>query len=262
MKAQKMTILLILALSTFLILTACTPITSDEADDTAAAGDESAPPALVMATDATFPPYEFTGNEGMTGIDIEIAGKVAGKLGLQLEIKNMAFNDIIAAVQSKQADIGMAALTADETRLAAVNFSASYTTSRQVIIVNKDSDITTPVGLAGKKIGVIQGTPASVYCAEEFGESAISSYSTGTEAVQTLLQGNIDAVITDGDPADSLAQINENLVILDSEYKHDNFAVAVNKDSISLLKKINSALAELKASGEIQAIVDKYIIAE
>lgn len=287
MKARKMTALLVLALSALLILTACTPIMSDDAAESAEAGDGTQAQehaVLIMATDASFPPYEFSGEVGITGIDIEIAGKVAEKLGMELQVKNMAFNDIISAVQNKQADIGMAALTADETRLAVVNFTASYTTSRQVIIVHKDpdvvspadlnnsdvvspaelkdSDITSPADLAGKRIGVLQGTPASIYCTEEFGEAAITTYTSSEEAAQALLHDNVDAVVIDDVPAKALAQIDENLVVLDNEYKHDDFAIAVNTDNTSLLKKINSALAELKASGEIQGIVSKYINAE
>lgn len=253
------------ALSLLLVLTACTPILSEETDRTApndGTAAQTAPPKLVMATDPTFAPYEYNGDQGMAGIDIDIAHKIAQKLGLELEIKSIPFNDIISAVQNKQVDIGMAALTADETRLAAVNFSSPYATGKQVIIVGKDSDITVPAGLAGKRIGVQQNTAASTYCAEDFGTAAMQSFSTGTEAIQALLQGGVDAVVTDADPAAALAQLSENLVILDTEYKLDKYAIAVNKDNASLLKKINSALAELKASGEIRSIIDSYIKAE
>ncbi len=274
MKALKTILLLIFALALLTVLPACTSILSDETNGAAndgTAADETAPKILVMATDATFPPYEYAENSAFIGIDIEIAQKIAEKLGLQLQIKNMAFTDIIAAVQSKQADIGMAALTADETRLAAVNFSASYTTSVQSIIVYKKTDITVPsdlagketdiavpADLAGKKIGVLQGTPAQVYCTEEFGQAAVTGYGTDAEAGQALLQRQVDALVMDSGSAKTLAQTSEDFKLLDDNYKKDEFAIAVNKDSVSLLKKINSALAELKASGEIRAIIKKY----
>lgn len=275
MKAIKTVFLLILAFALLPVFAACTPILSDETSGVAtndgASADESAPKILVMATDATFPPYEYTEYDSFTGIDVEIAQRIAEKLGFVLQIKNMAFTDIIAAVQSKQADIGMAALTADETRLAAVNFSASYTTSVQSVIVvkkpdvaepadlaGKDSDIAVPADLAGKKIGVLQGTPAQVYCTEEFGQPAVTGYGTGTDAAQALLQGQVNAIVMESGAAKALAQTSEELKILDDSYKSDEFAIAVNKDSVSLLKKINSALAELKASGEIRAIIKKY----
>ncbi len=265
MKTRKKTVWLTLVLSLLLALTACTPITSEESDGTAAddgTATETAPPKLVMATDPTFPPYEYNGDQGIAGIDIDIANKIAAKLGLELEIKTIPFNDIVAAVQNKQVDIGMAALTADETRLAAVDFTSPYATGKQVIIVNKDSDITAPAGLAGKRIGVQQNTAGSTYCTEEFGTAAVQSFGTGADALQALLQGSVDAVVIDDGPAKVLAQTSQSVVILDTEYKLDKYAIAVNKDSSSLLKKINSALAELKASGEIQSIIDSYIKAE
>ncbi len=264
MKARKITAL-VLALCLLLVIAACTPITSDETDESAAGdgtGTETAPLKLVMATDPTFPPYEYNGDQGIVGIDIDIANKIAAKLGFELEIKNIPFNDIVAAVQNKQADIGMAALTADETRLAAVDFSAPYTTGKQVIIAIKDSDVAAPADLTGKRIGVQQNTAGSTYCTEEFGTAAVQSFGTGAEAVQALLQANLDAVVIDDGPAKVLAQMSETLVILDTEYKLDKYAIAVNKDNTSLLKKINSALAELKASGEIQAVINTYITAE
>ncbi len=275
MKTLKTILLLILSLALLTVLPACTSILSDETSGAAnngTAADETAPKILVMATDATFPPYEYTENNAFTGIDVEIAQKIAEKLGLELQIKNMAFTDIIAAVQSKQADIGMAALTADATRLAAVNFSASYTTSVQsVIIVNNKTDsaapadpadkktgIAVPADLAGKKIGVLQGTPAQVYCTEEFGQAAVTGYGTDADAGQALLQRQVDALVMDSVSAKTLAQTSEEFKLLDDDYKKDEFAIAVNKDSVTLLKKINSALAELKASGEIRAIIKKY----
>ncbi len=261
MKTLKTILLLIFALGLLTVFAACTSVLSDETSGAAnngTAADETAPKTLVMATDATFPPYEYAENSAFIGIDVEIAQKIAEKLGLQLQIKNMAFTDIISAVQSKQADIGMAALTADETRLAVVNFSASYTTSVQSVIVIKDSDITAPALLAGKKIGVLQGTPAQVYCTEEFGQAAVMGYGTDADAGQALLQRQVDALVMDSGSAKTLAQTSEDFKLLDDNYKKDEFAIAVNKDSVSLLKKINSALAELKASGEIRAIIKKY----
>lgn len=266
MKKRKITALT-LAVCMLLGCAACTPIISDEtaADESAAADDgtqTTESETLVMATDATFPPYEYSVGQEFAGIDIDIAYKIAEKLGLVLEIKNMAFNDIIAAVQSKTVDIGMAALTADEARLASVNFSASYATSKQAIIVSNDSDIAVPADLAGKKIGVVQNTAGSTYCTEDFGESAIESHINGTDAVKALQQGRVDAVVIDSDPANILVKANENIEVLESEYKLDYYAIAINKDRTSLLQRINSALAELETSGDIQAIIDQYIKAE
>lgn len=217
---------------------------------------------LTMGTNAAFPPYEFYDGENIVGIDAEIAELLAEKLGLTLEIVDMDFSTIITSVQTGGVDIGLAGMTVTEERLENVNFTDSYATGVQVIIVKEDSDIASVDDLEGKLIGVQEGTTGHQYCAEDYGEENVLAYTNGATAVQNLVQGAVDCVVIDEQPALSFVEANEGLKILDTEYVIEDYAAAVSKENTALLDALNAALAELKADGSIQAILDKYIKAE
>ena len=224
---------------------------------------EAAGGVLTMATNAEFPPYEFHDGGEIVGIDVEIAEAIAEKLGMTLEIEDIAFDSIITEVDSGKADIGLAGMTVSEVRLKNVDFSEPYTTASQVIIVKNESDIAGPDDLAGKYIGVQLGTTGDIYASdyEEEG-STIERYSKGFEAVQAMMQGKIDAVVIDLEPAKVFVSENEGIKILDEALTVEEYAIAVKKGNTELVEKLNGALAELKDSGELQAIIDKYISAE
>ena len=217
---------------------------------------------LTMATNAEFPPYEYHEGDEIVGIDAEIAQAIADKLGMELVIEDMAFDSIISAVQSGKADIGLAGMTVDEDRLKNVNFSDTYATGKQVIIVPEGSDITSPDDLAGKIIGVQGSTTGDIYITDDYGDDAVERYNKGMDAVLALQQGKIDAVVIDNEPAKVFVEQAEGLVILETEYVTEEYAAAIAKDNDDLLEKINQALAELKESGQLQAIIDKYISVE
>lgn len=222
---------------------------------------EAAGGTLVMATNAEFPPYEYYEGENVIGIDAEIAQAIADKLGMELKIEDMAFDSIIVAVNSGKADMGMAGMTVTEDRLENVNFSDTYAHASQVVIVKEDSTIASPDDLSGKKVGVQLGTTGDAYAGDIEG-ATVERYNKGFEAVQALFQGKIDAVIIDGEPAKVFVEENEGLKILDEAFTEEDYAIAIAKDNDELLEKINGALAELKESGELDKIVDKYITAE
>lgn len=217
---------------------------------------------LLMATNAAFEPYEFYEGGEIVGIDAEIAAKIAEKLGMELEIKDMEFGSIIGAVQSGNVDMGMAGMTVDPDRLKSVNFTDSYAKGIQVIIVKEDSTITGPDDLAGKKIGVQESTTGDQYASDDFGDENVKRYSKGSDAVSALKQGVVDAVIIDNEPAKSFVKANEGLKILGTEYANEDYAIAVSKDNDELLEKINTALKELIADGTVQEIIEKYIPSE
>lgn len=216
---------------------------------------------LVMATNAEFPPYEFWEGDGIVGIDVEIAQAIADDLGMELVIDDMAFESVIAAVQSGKADVALAGLTVNEDRLANVNFSEPYTTAAQVVIIKEDSPVASPDDLEGKKIGVQVGTTGAIY-AEDIEEASVEQYNKGFEAVQALLQDKIDAVIIDREPAKVFVSQNEGLIILDEEFTVEDYAIAISKSNDELLANVNSSLSKLKSSGKLQEIIDKYISAE
>ena len=218
---------------------------------------------LTMATNATFPPYEMTTDNGsIEGIDVDVAQAIADKLGLELQIDDMDFDAALLSVQQGKADIAMAGITVTDERKAVMAFSDSYATGIQSIIVPESSDIASPDDLAGKKIGTQRGTTGYLYCSDDFGEDAVVAYDSGLTAVQALNNGQVDAVVIDNEPAKAYVESNPGLKILDTSYAEEDYAIGMNKDNTALLDAVNAALEELKADGTLQSIVDKYITAE
>ncbi|MCR5735960.1 MAG: basic amino acid ABC transporter substrate-binding protein [Lachnospiraceae bacterium] len=236
------------------VLTGCVATTGTSQDSGAKA-------KLVMATNAEFPPYEFHDGDKIVGIDAEMAEAIAKELDMELVIEDMAFDSIIASVQTGKADVGIAGMTVTEDRLENVNFSTPYTESRQVVILKEDSDITSVDDLTGKTIGVQLGTTGDIF-AEDIEGATLERYNKGMEAVQSLSQGKVDAVIIDMMPAKVFVEKNEGLKILDEDFAVEEYAICVAKDNTELLDKINTALSNLESSGELQKIIDKYIAAE
>ena len=258
-----------------LALTACggSSSTASSVASSAAASSEAASAAatelttveagkLTMATNAAFPPYEMTTDAGeFEGIDIETAQAIADKLGLELQIDDMDFDAALLSVQQGKADIVMAGVTVTDERKAVMDFSDSYATGIQSIVVPEGSDIASPDDLAGKKIGTQRGTTGYIYCSDDFGDENVVAYDDGLTAVQALNNGQVDAVVIDNAPAKEFVAANPGLVILDTSYAEEDYAIGVAKGS-SLKDAVNAALEELKADGTLQSIVDKYITAE
>ncbi len=217
---------------------------------------------LTMATNATFPPYEYYENEKIVGIDAEIAELIAEKIGMKLEIVDTEFGSIVAGVQTGKYDMGMAGMTVTDERKESVNFTTSYATGIQSIIVPEGTSIKGLEDLEGKKIGVQQDTTGHIYAADEFGDEMVSPYNKGTDAVAALVSGKVDCVIIDNQPAKSFVENNEGLSILSTDYAVEDYAIAISKDNSELLEKVNTALEELIADGSVKKIIDKYISAE
>ena len=237
---------------------------SAAASTSAAAGELTTVEAgkLTMATNAAFPPYEMTTDAGdFEGIDIETAQAIADKLGLELQIDDMDFDAALLSVQQGKADIVMAGVTVTDERKAVMDFSDSYATGIQSIIVPEGSDIASPDDLAGKKIGTQRGTTGYIYCSDDFGDDNVVAYDDGLTAVQALNNGQVDAVVIDNAPAQEFIAANPGLAILDTSYAEEDYAIGMAKGS-SLEDAVNAALEELKADGTLQSIVDKYITAE
>ena len=213
---------------------------SSEAASSAAAAELTTVEAgkLTMATNAAFPPYEMTTDAGeFEGIDVDTAKAIAEKLGLELQIDDMDFDAALLSVQQGKADIVMAGVTVTDERKAVMDFSDSYATGIQSIIVPNDSDIASPDDLAGKTIGTQRGTTGYIYCSDDFGD---------------------DAVVIDNAPAQEFVAANPGLKVLDTSYAEEDYAIGMAKGS-ALEDAVNKALEELKADGTLQAIVDKYI---
>lgn len=224
---------------------------------------------LHMATNAAFPPYEMTDDSGgFEGIDVEIAEKIAAKLGLELVVDDMDFSSVLTSVQGGKADIAMAGLTVTPDRQKNVDFTDSYATGVQVVIVPEDSDIKTIDDLAkDKMIGTQEGTTGFIYCSDTpenggFGEDHVIAYTNGATAIQALLAGKVNAVVIDSQPAKEFVAANNGLKILETEFVSEDYAIGVSKDNPELLEAVNNALKELIEDGTVQEILDKYIKAE
>ena len=218
---------------------------------------------LVMATNAAFPPYEYVEGSDYMGIDVEIAGEIAKKLGLELVIEDVDFDSIIAGVQSGKYDMGMAGMTVTDERKQSVNFSDTYAKGIQSIIVSEGSSIASVDDLSSDtSIGVQQGTTGDIYASGDYGEDAITRFKTGTDAVQALTTGKIDCVIIDNEPAKAYVAANEGLKVLETTYVEEEYAICTAKEKEKLLEAINKALEELKSDGTVDSIVGKYIPTE
>ena len=238
---------------------------SEAASTSAAAAELTTVEAgkLTMATNAAFPPYEMTTDAGaFEGIDIDTAQAIADKLGLELQIDDMDFDAALLSVQQGKADIAMAGVTVTDERKNVMDFSDSYATCIQSIIVPEGSDIASPDDLAGKMIGTQRGTTGYIYCSDDFGDDAVVAYDDGLTAVQALNNGQVDAVVIDNAPAKEFVAANPGLVLLDTSYAEEDYAIGMAKGNTALEDAVNAALEELKADGTLQSIVDKYITAE
>lgn len=242
---------------------------SEAASSEAASETETAelstvePGKLIMSTNAAFPPYEMTTDSGeFEGIDIETAQAIADKLGLELQIDDMDFDAALLAVQQGKADMVMAGVTVTDERQNVMDFTDSYATGIQSIIVKEDSDIASVDDLDGKKIGTQRGTTGYLYCSDDFGDENVVAYDNGLTAVQMLNNGQVDCVVIDNAPAKEFIAANPGLKLLDTAYVEESYAIGVGKGNTELKDAINTALEELKADGTLQAIVGKYITAE
>ena len=224
---------------------------------------------LHMSTNASFPPYEMTTDDGgFEGIDVEVAGVIAEKLGLELVVDDMGFDAALTAVQQGQSDIAMAGITVTEDRLEVMDFSDSYATGVQSVIVKEDSPIQTLDDLNNAEmIGCQAATTGYIYASDTpenggYGEDHVTAYENGSLAVMALMNDQIDAVIIDNEPAKSYVEANEGLKILDTPWAEEEYAIGVAKGNTDLLNAINAVMDELKADGTFQSIVDKYITAD
>ncbi len=217
---------------------------------------------LIWGTNAAFEPYESMEGDKVVGIDADIADAIAAKLGLEAQVENMDFDAIIPSVTAGKADIGLAGMTVNEERLNNVNFSEPYVEAGQAIIVKAGSEIKSAADLKDKVIGVQRGTTGDAYVSDEangVGAASVERYSNGPDAAQSLLADKIDAVVIDNEPAKKIVENADDLVKLEENLTSEQYAIAVAKDNPELLDAVNAALKEMQESGELQAILDKYL---
>lgn len=223
---------------------------------------------ITMSTNAEFEPFEYKDGDSIVGIDIEISKKIADKLGVKLNVNDVAFDSLIPEITSGKADFVAAGMTADDTRRKNVDFSDNYFDASQAVIVKKGGEIKQPKDLDGKKVGVQTGTTGDKYCTNEDGSSeikvaSVERYNKGMDAVSDLIAGRIDAVVIDDFPAQKYVSKNaDKIAKLDDMLTQEQYAIAVKKGNKEMVDLINTTLKEMKDSGELQKIFDKYLAKE
>ena len=234
---------------------------------------------LKMVTNAYFAPYEYFEGEKIVGIDAEIAEAIGNKLGKKVVIESINFDSIISSVNAGDADFGMAGITVTDERLEEVDFTKSYATGCQMLVVKKDSPLKSlddlvayPMdeeteeyiteGNTATKIGAQLGTTGALYA--EWDGYNVVSYTTANEAILALKNGDVECVMIDSAPAQNFVDSNADLRMIDGSnaYVVEEYAICVKKGNSELLNDLNKAIDELMQDGTIGAIIEKYIPAK
>lgn len=254
MKKLKSALLIVLALCmVFGVLAGC----SKKESEVAAIKKNG---KLVILTNAEFAPYEYLGDDNkIVGVDIEIAQYIADELGVELQVENMDFEGIVAALAAGKGNLGVAGLSIDPDRLKSVDFSIEYATSSQYVIVAADNEeIKTEADLKGKIIGAQNGTTGDFYASDDIEDAQVMRYGSAMEAATALMSGKLDAVIIDELTAKSIVGNNSSkLKMLDQKLTEESYAIAVNKKS-DLLPVVNKVLQKLVDDGTIDELTTKH----
>ena len=213
---------------------------------------------LIMVTEASFAPYEYFSDGKIVGVDVDIASEIAKEMGKKLVVKDVAFDSIIHEVKSGKADIGVAGISYSEERAKQVDFSVNYTTSKQVVIVRKNSKIHDVSEINNKRIAVQLGSVADLYVSEEYDNKNIIRQKKYLAAIQDLKDNKVDCVVMDELPAKQIVSENNDIRILDEALAEDNYGIIVDKGNTELLEVINRVINRLKEEGKIDEYVLKH----
>ncbi len=212
---------------------------------------------LIMVTNATFPPYEFYQGDRIVGIDADMVSEIARRNNLDLVIEDMAFDSVIAAVQTGKADVAASGITVTEDRRKQIDFTTSYVKADQVIIVRENGAVASSADLKGKRIGVQHGTTGDMYVTSNIQEP--ERFQDGALAVASLVTGKIDAVVLDSSPAAEHVARNTGICILPGALASEEYAMAISKNRPELLAMFNKTMAEMKEDGTMARIWARYL---
>lgn len=210
---------------------------------------------IIMTTEAGFAPYEYMEGNNIVGVDVDIANEIAKAMGKELEIQNSEFAQALMAVTNGKADFAAAGISVTPDRQETMDFSIPYATSKQVVVVKKDSNaVTDPKNLEGKVVGAQLGTVADIVISdpeEGYKAKEVKQYEKYVQAASDLKNDKIDCIVMDALPAAELVKANEGLVVLDGEVFTDTYAIGVKKGNQELLDQINTVLQKLIDDGKI-----------
>ncbi|MCR4891241.1 MAG: ABC transporter substrate-binding protein [Lachnospiraceae bacterium] len=213
-----------------------------------------------MATNAYFPPYEYHRGGELDGIDVAIGKVIAEKMGLELKLNDMEFDEVINSVRNGESDIAISTLTITDERKKLVDFSEPYASGIQSIIVRVDSHITSEDDLANaKKIGVQKDSTGEAYFISNYGDSKVVSYDKVSTSLLDLNSGAIDAIVIDRDVSLKYVEGRMDLNVLETGAIEEEYGIAITKGNDALRDEINAILKEMKQSGELEKIISKYV---
>ena len=218
---------------------------------------------LTVGTNAEFPPFEFVGDDGEPdGFDVALIKAIGEKLGVEVEMENMEFDALVASIGSK-IDIAIAGMTVSDERKKSVDFSDPYYDALQYVILPEGSEIATFDDLAGKTIGVQPGTTGDFIASDDVDGATVKQYNKGVDAVNDLVNGRLDCVIIDKNPALVFAgKFEGQLTAVDGAqfgFEVENYAIAIPKGDSALLNAVNGALKEIREDGTFDELVKTYI---
>lgn len=269
----------LIALFLCLILSVCMLASCGSAADKQSVDAIKKNGKLVVYTNAEFAPFEYLADGKAVGVDMDISKAIADELGVELVIENVKFDTIISSVQSGKASMGAAGITVTDERKESVDFSISYTTSTQYVILPKDATFNNINDLAGKEIGVQLGTTGDFIISDEVNGykdddgkdvkgvlqdtgAKVTTYNNANLAAEALKSGKIQAVVIDKLPAELIAKNSGDtlqavkLVYDDGSDTAESYAICVAKNNKSLLEVVDKVIQKLLDEGKI----DEFIV--
>ena len=216
---------------------------------------------LVVGTNAAFPPFEYVGGisgDEIKGFDIDLARQIAKDAGKTLKVENMKFDSLIVALNSGKIDFIASGMTITPERQKSVDFSAPYYEATQVVLVNKNDEAIHGLDdLKGKHFAVQLGSTADIM-AKQYSQE-VTAFNTGFEAIKELKNGKVDLVLFDSEPAASYLAKNPELKLISLDFEPEFYGFAVSKSQPELLKSINTTLANMKVSGQYDALIAQHM---
>ena len=212
---------------------------------------------LVMGTNATFKPFEYKDGGQVVGFDVELAQAIAKDMGKELKIEDMSFDGLLPALESGQIDMAVAGMSVTSEREKNALFSDPYYQASQRIIVPKNSKIANKYQLEHKKIAVQLGTTGD-QAASKIKGAQVVQFPAAPNALQELAAGKVDAAVIDDAPAKQYVSGFPSLKIINTPLSSENYAIAFKKGNTELAEHANKTIANMKADGRYQALLQKY----
>lgn len=215
-----------------------------------------------VGTSAGFPPFEYVEDGEIVGFDIDLMKAIGEEMGFEVNFKDIAFDSLIPALKTGNIDVVAAGMTITEQREEVVDFSNSYYSADQSIIVKEDSDKDISVIFGDKDISVQTGTTGDLWVTEKLQDKGILTgnikrYDTFVLCVSDLVNENVDAVVLDSPVANRYAEMRP-VEVVGIIVTGENYGLAVNNGNTELLDKLNEGLRKIRENGKMAEIIDKH----